>query len=142
MLAALSTSEQHTLGLILVGSGLLFSVEPVISLTSAATYRSVNKARRERRVAILWPVGLVMLFWGALCLWVSVPPRHVAQWLLLLLALPCLGKGLATILFSARLADVSEGIEANQTARRSKCIVGLMIGAALVGWGVTLLRPP
>ena len=132
------TSEQ-TLGLVLAGTGLLFMVEPAIALVSAAAYRSINEARRQNRISILWPAGLVVLTWGAVCLSVSIPPRHVAQWCLLLLALPCVAKGLATLLFSARLATLSENVHAKHGVRRFRCIGGLLFGAALVGWGLFLL---
>ena len=139
MPAVSPVADQQTLGLILAGSGLLFLVEPAISLTSAATYRAINQARREKRTLILWPVGLVMLIWGVICLWASIPPRQAAQWCLLLIALPCLGKGLATIFFSARLARLSEDVEAKRQARRFNRILGIIIGAVLVGWGLCML---
>ena len=114
-------------------------VEPAISLVSASTFRSVNTARRERRLLILWPVGLAMIVWGVVCLLVSIPPQHIAQWFLLLIALPCLGKGIVTMFFSTHLAKVSEEVEASRQMRFWKCLIGLAIGCALVGWGLTLL---
>ena len=131
--------DQHTLGLVLAGTGLLFMVEPAIALVSAATYRSINEARRQNRISILWPAALIVLTWGVVCLSVSIPPRHAAQWCLLLIALPCVAKGLATLLFSNHLAKLSENAHAKHRVRRFKCIGGLMFGAALVGWGLFLL---
>ena len=140
MPTASSIPDQHTLGLIVAGTGLLFMVEPVISLTSAATFQAINRARRQNRIAVLWPAGLVMLAWGMLCLTVSIPPRHAAQWFLLLIALPCVCKGLATLLFSTHLAKLSEDIEATDRVRRFKCGIGLTIGAVLIAWGLYLFR--
>ncbi len=130
--------DQHTLGLVLAGTGLLFMVEPAIALVSATTYRAINNARRQNRISILWPAGLVVLTWGLVCLSVSIPPRHVAQWCLLLLALPCVAKGLATLLFSAHLAKLSEKVHAQHRVRRFRYVGGLMFGGALVGWGLFL----
>ncbi len=127
-----------TMGVLLVGTGLLFAIEPAIALVSPATYQTINRARREQRKSILWPAGLVVFGWGSVCLLFSIPPRHPAQWLLIVLGLLCIGKGLATVFFSTRLASVSESIHASDRARRLRGVVGLLIAATLIAWGLLL----
>ena len=138
----LSASDYRALGMLLVGTGLLFMIEPAITLMSPATYDTINDARRQNRIAILWPAGLVLLAWGAVCLFFSIPPHHAAQWCLLFIAIPCIAKGLATLLFSSRLARLSEAVRASTKVRRSKCAAGLLFGAILIGWGFRFLLGP
>jgi len=135
----LSPSDYHTLGVLLIGTGLLITVEPAIMFISLATYNAINRARRDRNIAILWPVGIVMLAWGAMCVLFSIPPRHAAHWCLLMFALPCIAKGIVTMFFSPRLAKLSENVIASAKVRRFKCFVGILLGTALVGWGSLLL---
>jgi len=122
-----SAPIQHTLALLLAGTGLLFMVEPAIALVSVTTYRAINVARRQKRMSILRPAGLALLTWGAVCLVFSIPPRQAAQWCLLLPALMCVAKGLVTLLFSPYLAETSESVQANDKARRFRSIAGLPV---------------
>ncbi|MBC8291159.1 MAG: hypothetical protein H8E37_12670 [Planctomycetes bacterium] len=132
-------TENQTLGTLLIGTGLLVAFEPTLALVSLSTYDAVNRARRERYLPILGPVAAVMVAWGIACLAASIPPGQAAQWFLLILGLACIAKGIATAFFSPRLADVSEGVNANAKLLRMKCAGGLILAAALAGWGAILL---
>ena len=123
-------------GVLLIGTGALFMVEPLIALLSPSTYRAINQARFDKRAAVLVPAGIIVLSWGVLCITFSLPPNTLATWCLVALGPLFVLKGAATIFFSRQLATVSRSLIARPRWWWLRCLASAAVGVGLVTWGL------
>jgi len=136
--AAPVNTDLTAVGVVLAATGIVFIVEPLLALAAPAVYDAINRARRRRRWLMVVPAGLIVGAWGVVCVVVGAPLHHPARWCLVVLGALCIAKGVATLCFSRRLAGLSERTHARASARRVRGVVGLLLGASLVAWGVVL----
>ena len=124
------------IGVLLIGTGALFMVEPLIAVLSPSTYQAINQARADKRAAVLGPAGVIVLSWGVLCIGLSLPPATLATWCLLAIGPLFVLKGAATLFFPRQLAAVSRSLMARPRWWWLRCLASAAVGVALATWGL------
>lgn len=129
-------------GVLLIGTGALFMVEPLIALLSPSAYQAINQARFDKRAAVLVPAGIIVISWGMLCIALSLPPDTLATWCLVALGPLFVLKGVVTIFFSRQLATVSRSLIARPRWWWLRCLASAAVGVGLVTWGLLTSEVP
>jgi ABC-type transport system involved in cytochrome c biogenesis permease subunit len=124
------------IGVLLIGTGVLFLMEPFIAVLSPSTYQAINQARADQRAPVLVPAGVIVLSWGVLCIGLSLPPATLATWCLLIIGPLFVLKGAATLFFPRHLAAVSRSLIARPRMWRLRCLASAAVGVALATLGL------
>ena len=123
-------------GVLLIGTGALFMVEPFIAMLSPSTYQAINQARFDKRATVLVPAGIIVLSWGVLCIALSLPPDTLATWCLVAIGPLFVLKGAATLFLPRQLATVSRSLIARPRWWWLRSIASAAVGVGLVTWGL------
>ncbi len=124
--------------LLLIGCGLFFLTEALIGLFKPVVYKAVKPNSRIQRPLLLPMIGSILTIWGIACIGLNIPPINIEDWVLLVLGIPFIYKGVLTVFFPDQLKDTLEEIKSQPGLWKSKCIGRIFVSGILFIWGTVL----
>ena len=83
-------------------------------------------------------IGSILTIWGIACIGLNIPPINIEDWVLLVLGIPFIYKGVLTVFFPDQLKDTLEEIKSQPGLWKSKCIGRIFVSGILFIWGTVL----
>ncbi len=83
--------------LLLIGCGLFFLTEALIGIFKRVVYKAVEPNSRIQRPLLLPMIGSILTIWGIACIGLNISPINIEDWVLLVLGIPFIYKGVLTV---------------------------------------------